>query len=213
MAKKVAETNRKGRYCPDCGFWNKPERKSCTNCEAVLPKRYNELGNKIAFMALIIAVLSIFLGAWDAYQAERTVHTNIKPILDIGTIEDKDGKISLILRNYGLGPAVITDVQIYKNGQKFKDLRSVLANLQYNAPYAMQTLGYNSYIHKDQEIILAEMSPADLKQKNYDETQIHEIIKSWRESLNETTIKIAYEDILGENQPTLHRTTRFHYKK
>lgn len=209
MINKVADANRKGKYCPNCGCWNGSERKNCINCEAVLPKKGIELGNKIALGALIIACLSIFLGAWQVYQADRTVHTNIKPILDIGIIENKEGNRGVFLRNYGLGPAEITSVELYKNGKKLENLRSLLT---YNYPYGTYDFGNHSnssYIQKEQEITLALVSEADLKQKNFTETQINETIEFFRNRLSGTSIKIAYEDVLGEKQKPLDRTIRF----
>jgi len=203
LPKEVADTNQKGTYCPNCGSLNVPERKSCHKCGTTLPKKKWELDNKIALLALLVAVSAIFIGA---YQADRTVHTNIKPLLDFRIVESPDGEHSIILRNYGLGPAVIESVHFYKNGKELKDLRSALANLP---SYTTSTIGTHSYIQKDQEIYLAEITSDKLEQKNYNKTQIHEIIESFRERLNEITIKIAYEDVLGENQTALDRPTYF----
>ena len=159
----------------------------------------------------MIACLSIFWGAWQVYQADRTVHTNIKPILDTGIIENSEGNRSVFLRNYGLGPAVITSVQLYKNGAKLENLRSLLG---YKAPYTTYSFGNlsfgnYSYIQKEQEITLAGVAEADLEQKNLSKTRINETIKFFRNSLSGTTIKIAYEDVLGEKQKPLSRTIRF----
>lgn len=213
LTKEVGNTNQKGIYCPNCGSWNITGRKSCHKCETTLHKEKWELGNKIALFALVIAFISILLGAYTVHQADRTVHTNVKPLLDIRISESSDGIHSIILKNHGLGPAVITGVQYYKYGKKLKDLGSSLTNLPYNAPYSKSTFDNHSYIQKDEELHLAEITSDDLKQKNYNGTQIHEIIKSWRDDLNKTTIKIDYADVLGEPQNPLDRTTNFPYHK
>lgn len=36
---KMRYVERKGIYCPGCGFWNRPERMNCFNCEIPLPKK------------------------------------------------------------------------------------------------------------------------------------------------------------------------------
>jgi hypothetical protein len=201
LPKEVADTNQKGTYCPNCGSLNVPGRKNCYNCETTLPKKKWELDNKIALLALLVAVSAIFIGA---YQADRTVHANIKPFLDFRIVENSKGEHSIILKNYGLGPAVIEGVHFYKNGKELKDLNSSLANLP---SYSTSTIG--THIQKDEEIHLAEIDRYNLERENFSETQIDGFIESFRERLNEITIKIAYEDVLGEHQKALDRPTYF----
>jgi hypothetical protein len=163
---------------------------------------WNELkpGEKIALIALMIAFFSIFLGAYNAYETNRIVHTNIKPILHIH-IEDLDEKESITLVNSGLGPAIITDMTFYKNNKELKDISALFERLPYSGEYVSTSFGGNgSYVQKDQEMSLAEITSEDLKQRNNSDSQIKDIMNAWIEDINGTQIFIAYEDILGEKQ-------------
>lgn len=160
-------------------------------------------GDKIALIALLIAFLSIALGAYNAYQADRVVHTNVKPILDILNIENSEGEKIVALINYGLGPAVITNVKYNKNDKTSTDIRDFV-ELPSDVGYRTFKFGSNcTYIKKDGEIILAEIKMKDLKEQKYSDRQIENFMNKWEENIDGINIEIAYTDILGEEQEPL----------
>jgi hypothetical protein len=179
--------------CTDRGSWNK------------LCRLWNWLkpGDRIALVALIVACLSIALGAYQAYQADRVMHANIKPLLEIQYTNHSD-QMSEVLFNYGLGPAEITDVQIHKNGINSRDMKDFI-HLPYNAHYdSSHNFGSNiCYVQNGQEIVLAEITRNRLKEQGYNDTQVQEIMKAWEENLSGVGLSIDYEDILGEKQDTV----------
>ena len=200
MAKKEADNNRKGTPPPDSGLWN------------WLCKRWNWLKtpDKIALIALGVAFLSIVLGAYQLWLGERVVHTNIKPLLDTENTDTQDLKNER-LRNYGLDPAVITNIRFYKDGINSKNVYNFLKKFAYNVSFKIYDIrgGLPWYIQKDQEIVLAEINSNDLREQSYNDTQINEILKEWEKAISGVNVEIDYEDVLGEKQKTLQRKFEF----
>lgn len=206
---KMADTDQKGIYCPNCGLWNGPERKSCSKCGTPLSKKGLDLKDKTAIVALIIAFFSILLGTWQAIQVDKVAHTNVKPLLDIKYQDFVDEK-GQTLSNYGLGPAVITNVRFYKNDRNSENIYDFI-DLPYNAKFdtAYDFGDYHSYIQEDQAIDLAKLTSDHLKGQEYNNTQIQEIMKAWTENLSGIVVEIDYEDVLGQKQETLSRSLGF----
>jgi len=171
-------------------------------------------GDKIALIALLVAFLSIILGAYSAYQADRVVHTNVKPILDILNIENPDGEKIVALINYGLGPAIITHVEYWKNNNSSTDIRDFV-ELPSDVGYTTRTLGDRSYIKEEQEINLVKIARKELEEhQGYDEKQSEYFMNKWAENIDEINITISYMDILGEKQEPLMRPLEMkHYRK
>jgi hypothetical protein len=156
----------------------------------------------IALAALGVAIFSIILGANNAYQSDRMVHTNIKPILET-YIYDFEDKKSVSLINYGLGPAVITETKFYKNGNESREIED-LFDWPYDGHFNFSSFGpLPTYVGKDEKMILAEMTSKRVKQKNYSNRR--KIMEVWTNNINGTQITIAYEDILGEKQEPLSK--------
>ena len=161
----------------------------------------------IAIATVFVAISAIFIGAW---QANETLHATIKPLLDIETMDYPYEK-NIVLQNQGLGPAVITKVEFFKNDIYSKEMSDFI-NLPYNGTYdSIYSFGSEiSYIKKEDEIILAKISLNHFKnsslfeENKYNTTQINEIMSTWAENVSEIIIRIDYEDILGRKE-TLER--------
>jgi len=158
-----------------------------------------------------MALFAIILGAYNVYETDRIVHTNIKPILHI--VDDNyNEKESITLVNSGLGPAIITDMKFFKNEKELKDINTLFERLPYNGGYKYTYFGGTvSYIQKDQKEILVEITSEDLKQRNNSDSQIKYIMEAWDEAINGTRIFIAYTDILGEKQVPMIADIRVPY--
>lgn len=197
------DTNlKKGTYCPDCGHWNIPERKSCEKCESALPKREkHDLKNMITLAALIVSILALLpaaLQAYAAYQDTMIAHANLKPLLRAGFYSDDSTKI-LTLQNLGSGTALITDVQFYRNGNHSREISDIIDS--HSAPYFVFSFGSGRIsINSGGRVNLAEIALEDLAQEWYNKSQIDEIMNAWTKSINGTTIEVNYEDTLGEKQ-------------
>jgi len=197
-------------YCPKCGGKNRPERRDCTYCQTSLPKRIG-LRDLIQLMTVIILSISLLIGAYSVWQADKTLHANMKPILDIETSSNGNYEKVLYLHNFGMGTANISDIIFYNDSYKSKDVRDFII-LSYNPTVTSHFFADKfTYIQKDQEMLLAKITSDSLKHNNnYSDTQIDEIMKEWTKCLNKVSVKITYEDMLGEKQKTLWRDFNFH---
>jgi hypothetical protein len=156
----------------------------------------------IAVIALVVAVFSIGLGT---YQTDRNIHASIKPLLDVSFLQTAD-ELSMNLLNYGLGPAIMTDIQYYNGSRNSSDLRNLI-KLPYDADFdRFRFAETSSYIRNDQELVIASLSKDGLRAQNFNDTQIREIMHAWLAYWStKAKIKIDYEDALGEKQKTVAR--------
>lgn len=93
---KTSDIGRKGIYCPDCGHWNIPERKSCEKCESALPKRTeHDLKTLITILALVVSVIALIPAAFQAYEAYQTTkvqQANLRPLVEAQIYNHVDEK-------------------------------------------------------------------------------------------------------------------------
>lgn len=102
-----------------------------------------------------------------------------------------------------MGPAVITNVEYKKNDKTSTDIRDFVELPSY-VGYRTFKFGSNcTYIKKDGEIILAEITMKDLKEQKYSDRQIENFMNKWEENIDGINIEITYTDILGEKQEPL----------
>jgi hypothetical protein len=198
LTKNKASKNRNGRHCPDYGLLNK------------LSRFWNWLkpGDKIALFALGVALLSLVFSLYQFYQSDEGEHAKIIPILEIYYM-NLPSHYSASIHNSGLGTAIIDNVIFYQNSRSSKNLGDFL-NLPYNASGDM--FNFKSeiyYISTGAQMILADIDYDDLNDEGYNNSQIIEIMKAWRENINGIDIEIAYQDVLGERQETLRNTINF----
>lgn len=110
---KIARDDQNGIYCPKCGSWNLSEWENCSNCVAPLPKR-RDLKELVP---IFISICALAVSLYAIYQSGITLHASVQPLLDTYISDFHDHK-ALVLHNYGLGPAVITNVTFYNNTTK-----------------------------------------------------------------------------------------------
>jgi hypothetical protein len=116
-----------------------------------------------AIAATLAAIAAIGMGYYQFKKqqdnSDRIAHASIKPLLGIYECAFEDHK-AVNLRNYGVGTAVITSVQINRNGNQsvFK-----LADL-FKFPYDLLWDDFwvfgkgTNFVQSGQEIILAEIT-------------------------------------------------------
>lgn len=187
---KTRDISRKGIYCPDCGHWNIPERKSCEKCESALPNRKeHDLKTLIALSALAVSIIALIPAAFQAietYQATEVHQADLRPLVEAQLYSHGDEK-SIDLLNRGKGPAIITKIQFYKDGKPY-------------FPYGNNTT-YSTYINSGALINLAHTSWRSFIEEGItNKTALDELTKAWTDGFNGTTIEVDYEDTLGRKQ-------------
>jgi hypothetical protein len=176
-------------YCPDCGHCNISKRKSCEKCESALPKKkvydLTSLITLAAFIVSILALLPAALQAYDSHQALAVGQAGLRPLVEV-LYSSYDDKKSLDLINKGKGPAVITKIQFYKNGEPF---------------FPLENITFDNFIDSGKSIHLSDTSWEkfiDVGITNM--TQLEELTKAWTDSFNGTILEVEYEDTLGNKQ-------------
>ena len=210
---RAKDTARKGTFCPDCGHWNKPELKSCEDCKLPLPVRrhptiesINKIGPLIGLAGLIVAFLALLPAAFQAYEAHQTTtiaQGDLRPLLKTEFYHDDNGGGALILRNYGKGTAIITDVKFVRSNMSSRNIIDVIDH--HNAPYRYRLFGNGttSSIESGGSKILAQLTLIDFIDNGIrNKTQIDENIGAWTESVIQTNVQIDYEDVLGKKYYT-----------
>lgn len=208
------DTDRKGTYCPDCGHWNKPGLKSCEDCEITLPDRMHpkfEFITKrgplvIGLAGVLVAFLALLPAAFQAYEAHQTTtiaHADMRPLLKSEFYHNDNGGGSLILRNYGKGTAIITDVKFVRNNMSSRNISDVIDSP--NAPYRSLLFGTGttSSIESGGNKVLAQLTIIDFLDNGiHNKTLIDETMGAWTESIIRTNVQVDYEDVLGEKYYT-----------
>jgi len=146
-----------------------------------------ETGVVIAIINLLVLVGTLFVAYW-AYKSQRTHNSNsVKPILqlDIGDYEDD---IYVRVHNNGVGPGIITNVEIKKQNDNAirKDIISYFENLDWE--WDVFSTGLEGLaISPNRYTYFIEM-------KNPSEEQKEKL----RKVLKELIIKIDYTDIYNK---------------
>jgi hypothetical protein len=76
----------------------------------------------VAFASLAIAVFAFFATSWQAWIAYKHNRISVRPLLvwHVSKFNTKDSTgISFSVRNLGLGPAIIRDRYLVKDGNRF----------------------------------------------------------------------------------------------
>ena len=96
---------------------------------APLPKRLDlkEL------VAIFISICALAVSFYAIYQSGITLHASVQPLLDTYISDFHDQK-AVILHNYGLGPAVITNVTFYNNTTNSENIGELIY-LPYHAEF------------------------------------------------------------------------------
>jgi hypothetical protein len=165
----------KWSFCPNCGSKNRPERKSCFNCETPLSQnRKLTLWQKITTIATVCATLAAIAAIGIGYyqyenqlnSAKLIAHANIKPLLQLSS-EYLGDKETVYLFNYGIGSAVITNITFYrKDGASSKrGVWDLFIQFPYPADFQYHVFSQSepAYISPEGEIILTQIDWNSLK--------------------------------------------------
>lgn len=68
-----------------------------------------------AWIAILISLIALGASIWQAHLSRAHNRLSVKPVL-VGHSSDHEGVYSLRVTNEGLGPAIITDARVYRQG-------------------------------------------------------------------------------------------------
>lgn len=171
---------------------------------------FTAISSIAATVAIVVAIfVEVRTGQRFSEQLkreEKLALANIKPLLAVYPSKFINHK-AVTLHNYGIGTAVITSISFSK-GDKVENIS--LVNL-FSFPqeviwdYFWNFRQKKYYIQSGQDIVLVELTEKNLAEK-FEENTIKNILDSWQEQMDGITIKITYEDILGNPQESYETT-------
>lgn len=156
----------------------------------------------IAISSAVIALLAMGATIWQAWVTRKHNYLSVRPLL-VWYIERKnssDGaELICLLRNKGIGPAIVTDRYFTINGQRFKPtgiqtdeaLQLVQTALGQKYKYDVKQWGLpgkNSAILSQEEVSILHLSFSGMS---------HETLSLVMESMNYINFHLDYESLYG----------------
>jgi len=153
------------------------------------------LNNIIAGVAVGISFISTLLALWSVYLQRKHNQISIKPLPDI-IFGDYTNEIKVALHNHGLGPMVLTKVEILKDGVVLDD------NLISLMPEQPKGIDWDDFVELLKDRILAPGEEKMLvkltgnpKNKTYGKFR-----DKVREELAPLSVKIYYKGIYDKEE-------------
>jgi len=164
------------------------------------------LGNFAALASVIVAVLalaaSLETNKKQSIQSMTVAKAQVKPYLSYYS-SNIGGDDRYVLKNSGLGTAIITKVTYFKNGiDMHKSCAMDLFDSESSREFAstFQSLGSKQPVMPGQELDLAKLSEKELKEQGHSESEIKQIVQTFQDEARKISIDIEYEDVLGNSQ-------------
>ena len=170
----------------------------------------NGLPTLIALVALIVAFRvecrnqARFEEQLD--QSRKLAQANIKPLLTISS-EVYDDRKSVRLINRGIGPAIITKVELSRGVQKTTDLAKLF---QIDGQFKWETFrrlpASGVFVSPNETIHLVKLSEPHLLAQDISPEETRSILNQWKQQKSGIRVLLEYEDALGNRQPACDET-------
>ncbi|RYU62665.1 hypothetical protein ERW51_18750 [Aliivibrio finisterrensis] len=147
----------------------------------------------IAICAVIVSVVSIVVAIKTLNAQRRHNKLSLKPIVHISK-GDYEDKIFVRVKNYGLGPLIITECEINKYGEKYNTLVDSIGD-------RASELMWDTFSSNLDGRVLAPQKEFTLLEASFDEDSDNQLKKYIRRSLASTVIIIRYTCVYGDNYP------------
>jgi hypothetical protein len=163
-------------------------------------------------LSCIAAIIAIFIAlrvenrtnqrfSQQLQREETLAIANIKPLLAVYPSKFLTRK-AITLSNYGLGTAIITAISFSKGNiverKAIMNLFSFAKNIVWDYYWIFRENKY--YVQAGQKIKLLELTHTGLSEDGLSEDDIEAILSSFQQQMEGLTIRISYEDILGNKQ-------------
>lgn len=151
----------------------------------------------IAGFALIFSIVSFYL---HQKQVEKHATASVRPILRIKTLKYINKK-AIILKNSGIGPAIIKYAIFKKNGYSTNEIVK-LFDLKINWETFLN-LPNGTSINPQEEMTLILETKEHLMFQGYSDNEAINLLEEWQKQKSGININIEYEDIYGNSQEPL----------
>jgi hypothetical protein len=151
----------------------------------------------IASAVIALAALTFSVQSFKAQQrwSEKNARANVRPFFWTKLQTYQDLK-SIILRNDGVGPAVVTTATFTKNGRSTNRLVE-LFDVPIPVWEMFTAVSPGRVVPPQGEIVLVKQSLNHLLGQGIDASQGRDILKDWQSQRRGIEIRVEFEDIYG----------------
>ena len=165
-----------------------------------------------AVIALVALVYSVISFNKQQRRAEQHAQANMRPILKIRTQKYVNRK-AIILRNVGIGPAIITNATFSKECKSTNKIVDLFEQLPIPFWEKFINLPDGTVLPAHEDSILVLQTSGHLTDANVQETSITndqalDILKRWDRIKSGIHVSIEYEDVLGNTQDSVDLTLK-----
>lgn len=150
----------------------------------------------IAICATVIAVASLGVSVYAVWATRKHNRLSVQPLLGLATSFNKNATSGLLLSNFGLGPAKITNTKLTLGGKQIGEFSQPNVD-QLRDPLPVRphatTLGEHPFLGKDYKEFLLSVDEFD----SSDHNEFYKLIE------DRLKIEIQYESIYGGKQFTV----------
>ncbi|HIF5567228.1 TPA: hypothetical protein ACX3DA_004634 [Vibrio parahaemolyticus] len=150
-----------------------------------------QLTDVIAFFALIVSIVSIYVALKVLRSQTRHNILTVKPLISIDS-GDYEDHVYVALRNDGMGPLIIKCCKFIKNGKVYESLVETVDNLERD--FVWNTFKGSVDIIRPQESVM-------LIEARFNQQTDDDIRNSIRDSLSDTSCSIEYTCLYQEKHP------------
>lgn len=152
------------------------------------------INENVDAIALVVAAIALILTVWSVWVQRDHNKKSLRPYPDIG-VANYENYLSVSFHNKGLGPLIITKVNIYK-GQNL--LGNNLVDLMPDLP---KGITWSDYIQRIEGRVLAPGEEKVLLELKGDDkkTNFKNARKLIRQSLKDLKVQIYYKGIYEDN--------------
>lgn len=151
----------------------------------------------IAFASIIVSILAFIISIWSGLETRRYNRLSTTPSLQFRLNTAWDQNVGIKILNLGIGPAIITRVELlfnneilYPSNSRIKNMPELLEAMNINHPWVIYEIpGTEFYFPAEAEFELLVANNKKIPE---------EAKKRFLESLSKTTIKIWYKSIYGK---------------
>lgn len=156
----------------------------------------------VAFAALIFSIRSF---NHQQNRAEVYARASVKPLLSIRSQAYTDLK-SILLINYGIGPAIIKKAE-FRRGPEGQPTNKIVELFDLKIVWeSFVNVVPNRAIPSEGEIVLIKQSLSHLQSQGYTEGEAQSLLHQWQQQKTGIVVRIEYEDIFGNQLPVLEET-------
>lgn len=140
-----------------------------------------------ALSSMLVAACALMISLWQGYSMQQHNKLSLRPYLETELNYNEDGSWDLYINNNGVGPAEVTEVRWFADGEEYGDHRSFLHALgEDSGCYAIGGIT-RFYKVSDQQIVYRTLGESCFK-----------TLDEFQALLARLAIVVEYQSLYGE---------------